>query len=218
MTDILQKITIILQNISFITKGGLTMKTMKFTLLVVMSLVTCFILNACGTKQESSADTSSQTTKSTSSATKPESQSSSVGTSSETQKENTVLSSATDKSKDSSNQQLGFNFDELAQGNFASLAGTWQNDKGDKLVIYNNGTTDKNGDIHLREVCDGLYVGDFRAKNSTGALCLLVPGGIRLPDSYSQDEAVHQVDESQDRLIIGQSSDIALHPYYRVAD
>ena len=65
---------------------------------------------------------------------------------------------------------------------------------------------------------DGLYVGDFRAKNSTGALCLLVPGGIRLPDSYSQDETVHQVDESQDRLIIGQSSDIALHPYYRVAD
>ena len=141
-----------------------------------------------------------------------------MGTSSETQKEETTPSSATDKSKDSSNQQLAFNFDELAQGNFASLAGTWQNDQGDKLVIYNNGTTDKNGDIHLREVRDGLYVGDFRAKNSTGALCLLVPGGIRLPDSYSQDEAVHQVDESQDRLIIGQSSDIALHPYYRVAD
>ena len=194
------------------------MKTIKFTLLAIITLVACFFLNACGTKKESSADTSSQTTKSTSSGTKPESQSSSVGTSSETQKEETAPSSATDKSKDSSNQQLGFNFDELAQGNFASLAGTWQNDKGDKLVIYNNGTTDKNGDIHLREVRDGLYVGDFRAKNSTGALCLLVPGGIRLPDSYSQDEAVHQVDESQDRLIIGQSSDIALHPYYRVAD
>ena len=41
---------------------------------------------------------------------------------------------------------------------------------------------------------------------------------IRLPDAYSQDEAVHQVDENQDRLIIGQSSDVALHPYYRVAN
>jgi len=204
------------------------MKTIKFTLLVVMSLVTCFILNACGNRQESTASGSSKTVQTTNSNEKSETRTSSTKekdtansnnqNAKANQKEETPPSSVADQIKDSTNQSANFNFDELAQGNFASLAGTWQNDQGDKLVIYNNGTTDKNGAIHLKEVRDGLYVGDFRAKNSSGALCLLVPGGLRLPDAYSQGEATHQVDESQDRLIIGQSSDAAQHPYYRVAN
>ena len=145
------------------------MKTIKFTLLVVISLTTCFILNACGNgnKQESATSSSSKFTQTTKSSEKSEKSStkekatanSSSQDSKASQKEDTPPSSEADQSKDSTNQQSNFNFDELAQGNFASLAGTWQNDQGDKLVIYNNGTTNKDGAILLKEIRDGLYIG-----------------------------------------------------------
>ena len=48
------------------------MKTIKFTLLVVMSLATCFILNACGNKQESATSSSSKVTQTTKSSEKAE--------------------------------------------------------------------------------------------------------------------------------------------------
>ena len=43
------------------------MKTIKFTLLVAISLTTCFILNACGNgnKQESATSSSSKVTQTT---------------------------------------------------------------------------------------------------------------------------------------------------------
>ena len=46
------------------------MKTIKFTLLVIMSLTTCFILNACGNKQESATNSSSKVTQTTKSSEK----------------------------------------------------------------------------------------------------------------------------------------------------
>ena len=48
------------------------MKTIKFTLLVVISLTTCFILNACGNgnKQESATNSSSKVTQTTKSSEK----------------------------------------------------------------------------------------------------------------------------------------------------
>ena len=48
------------------------MKTIKFTLLVVMSLATCFFLSACGNKQESATSSSSKVTQTTKSSEKSE--------------------------------------------------------------------------------------------------------------------------------------------------
>ena len=139
-----------------------------------MSLATCFFLSACGNKQESTTSSTNKVTQTTKSSEKSEAETSSTkekataNSSSQdskaSQKKIPPPSSEADQSKDSTNQQSNFNFDELAQGNFASLAGTWQNDQGDKLVIYNNGTTNKDGAILLKEIRDGLYIGEFRAK------------------------------------------------------
>ena len=214
------------------------MKRSKFILLTATALCSAFLLAACSSKPSTKVNSSStsQTSKTSSlgeSSTKPSAKQSSA--SNEAKASSTTklssdqsVSSQAEKpvenktSADSNTPTTsGIDVNALANGDFSSIAGTWQDDLGNQLVFDANGlvTLQRNNGETLNHnvIYNGHVEGDkFRADfgyNGAGSSDPLfaVPVGVALP--------LNGAPAPKEQIMLGSDAiSSAQHPYYRVAN
>ena len=221
------------------------MKRSKFILLTATALCSAFLLAACSSKPStepsSSTSQSSKISSSSKSSTKPSAKQSSASnsvTSSSTPQTSSDqgISSQAEKpvenktSADSNTPTTpanpvapvasGIDANALANGDFSSIAGTWQDDLGNQLVFDANGLvshtyrgnessdcTLTNSQVH--EGRFGAFLG-YKSGND-GASFTAIPKGAPLPDTGNENP--------KERILVGQDFTYASqHPYYRVAN
>ena len=226
------------------------MKRSKLILLTAIALCSAFLLAACSSKpsekvNSSSTSQTSQTSKTSSSgesSTKPSAKQSSASSSAtasstpQTSSDQSVSSQAEkpveNKTSADSNTSptpatpvapttSGMDINALANGDFSSIAGTWQDDLGNQLVFDANGLVTlqrNNGEILNHNVIyNGHVEGDkFRADfgyNGAGSSDPLfaVPVGVALP--------LNGAPAPKEQIMLGSDAiSSAQHPYYRVAN
>ena len=226
------------------------MKRSKLILLTATALCSAFLLAACSSKpsekvNSSSTSQTSQTSKTSSSgesSTKPSAKQSSASSSAtasstpQTSSEQSVSSQAEkpveNKTSADSNTPTtsadsntpttsGIDVNALANGDFSSIAGTWQDDLGNQLVFDANGlvTLQRNNGETLNHnvIYNGHVEGDkFRADfgyNGAGSSDPLfaVPVGVALP--------LNGAPAPKEQIMLGSDAiSSAQHPYYRVAN
>ena len=221
------------------------MKRSKFILLTATALCSAFLLAACSSKPSteasSSTSQSSKISSSRKSSTKPSAKQSSASnsvTSSSTPQTSSdqSISSQAEKPVDNktsadSNTSLtpaapvtpttsGMDVNALANGDFSSIAGTWQDDLGNQLVFDANGLVshtyrgNESSDYTLTN--SQVYEGKFGAflthkSGNQVASFTAIPKGARLYDTGSENP--------KERILVGQDFTYASqHPYYRVAN
>ena len=103
---------------------------------------------------------------------------------------------------------------------FSTVAGTWQNDLGDAVVLNNQGVVShtlngkESSDYTLLkgQVSDGSYVSTLAyTAGSSSATFLVIPEGAVLPDTGNENPKA-QIRVGQDAITASQ------HPYYRVSN
>ena len=212
------------------------MKTIKFTLLVVISLTTCFILNACGNgnKQESTTSSSSKVTQTTKSSEKSETSSTrekvTANSSSQDSKANQIDTANSSNQDANANQKddttiqtttASMDIQAIAGGDFSSVAGTWTNDLGDQLTFKADGTSVfkkndgkeiANNTLYDGKIQDGKYIVSFGyASAGSSDPLFFIPKGAPMP--FTGNEC------PKEQLQLGSDSTYAAqHPYYRVAN
>ena len=221
------------------------MKRNKLILLTATALCSAFLLAACNSKPstEASGSTSqsSKISSSSKSSTKPSakqsSASSSVTASStpQTSSDQSVSSQAEkpvdNKTSADSNTPTtpanpvapvasGMDVNALANGDFSSIAGTWQDDLGNQLVFDSNGLlshTYRGNESSDYTLVDGqIFESKYTAilANKAGhhiASFTAIPKGARLYDTGNENP--------KERILVGQDFTYASqHPYYRVAN
>ena len=214
------------------------MKRSKFILLTATALCSAFLLAACTSKPSTKVNSSStsQTFKTSSlgeSSTKPSAKQSSA--SNEAKASSTTklssdqsVSSQAEKpvenktSADSNTPTTsGIDVNALANGDFSSVAGTWQDDLGNQLVFDANGLVTlqrNNGEtLNHNAIYNGHVEGDkFRADfgyNGAGSSdpLFVVPVGVALP--------LNGAPAPKEQIMLGSDAiSSAQHPYYRVAN
>lgn len=154
------------------------------------------LLTACGTKPAIGSKGSSSAT------------SSSQEVSSSTSTASTAYS--TSASSDSSPaQETSIDIQGILAGDYASLVGTWVNDKGEALRIEADGSSDRfdasifNG----LEENEGTLVSDHYKIGGASSALTIVPVGQKLP--------FHDQIAKADSLVIGTSTEAALHAFTR---
>lgn len=213
------------------------MKRSKFILLTATALCSAFLLAACTSKPSTKVNSSStsQTFKTSSlgeSSAKPSAKQSSA--SNEAKASSTTklssdqsVSSQAEKpvenktSADSNTPTTsGIDVNALANGDFSSVAGTWQDDLGNQLVFDANGLLshtyrgNESSDYTLTN--SQVYEGKFGAflthkSGNEVASFTAIPKGARLYDTGSGNP--------KERILVGQDFTYASqHPYYRVAN
>ena len=222
------------------------MKRSKFILLTATALCSAFLLAACSSKPSTKVNSSStsQTSKTSSlgeSSAKPSAKQSSASnsvTSSSTPQTSSdqSISSQAEKpvenktSADSNTSPTpaapvtpttsGMDVNALANGDFSSIAGTWQDDLGNQLVFDANGLVshtyrgNESSDYTLTN--SQVYEDKFGAflthkSGNQVASFTAIPKGARLYDTGSENP--------KERILVGQDLTYASqHPYYRVAN
>ena len=213
------------------------MKRSKFILLTATALCSAFLLAACSSKPStdpsSSTSQSSKISSSSKSSTKPSAKQSSASnsvTSSSTPQTSSDqgISSQAEKPVDNNTPAdsntpttSGMDVNALANGDFSSIAGTWQDDLGNQLVFDANGLVTlqrNNGEtLNHNAIYNGHVEGDkFRADfgyNGAGSSDPLfaVPVGVALP--------LNGAPAPKEQIMLGSDAiSSAQHPYYRVAN
>ena len=202
------------------------MQKLLFTSIALISSV--FLLISCGKQQDkklSQSSSSSQTVQTSKSDVKSEAkvvQSASqdetdvASASSEAQPKNETKSDT----KDPATPAAGIDVNALAAGDFSTVAGTWQNDLGDVIVLNNQGVVShtlngkESSDYTLLkgQVSDGSYVSTLAyTAGSSSATFLVIPEGAVLPDTGNENPK-SQIRVGQDAITASQ------HPYYRVSN
>lgn len=221
------------------------MKRSKFILLIATVLCSAFLLAACSSKPSTEASSStSQSSKisssskaSTESSTKQSSASNEAKASSTTklssdqsvsiQAEKPVGNKTSADSNTSPTPATpvtpttsGIDVNALANGDFSSIAGTWQDDLGNQLVFDANGLVshtyrgNESSDYTLTN--SQVYEDKFGAflthkSGNEVASFTAIPKGARLYDTGSENP--------KERILVGQDFTYASqHPYYRVAN
>lgn len=175
---------------------------MKKTVVLLASLA---LLAAC--KAEKPAETSSKTP----------STSKTSRTSSSTSRQNSSSSSSEEVVEDTPLTILPMNVDQISQGDYTSIMGTWRNAAGYELTF--NATGLASSDREMGEYGDfssGVFTIGVHAPTGGFAL-LMIPAGQAIPESQFA-EGSDTSDNSKDRLVGTQSLLLAssLDPYYRV--
>ena len=223
------------------------MKRSKFILLTATALCSAFLLAACSSKPSTKVNSSStsQTSKTSSlgeSSAKPSAKQSSASNeakassttklSSDQSVSSQVEKPVDNKTSADSNTSLtpaapvapttsGMDINALANGDFSSITGTWQDDLGNQLVFDANGLVTlqrNNGEtLNHNAIYNGHVEGDkFRADfgyNGAGSSDPLfaVPVGVALP--------LNGAPAPKEQIMLGSDAiSSAQHPYYRVAN
>ena len=214
------------------------MKRSKFILLTATALCSAFLLAACSSKPSTKVNSSStsQTSKTSSlgeSSTKPSAKQSSASNeakassttkfSSDQSVSSQAEKSVENKTSADSNTPTtsGIDVNALANGDFSSVAGTWQDDLGNQLVFDANGLVTlqrNNGEtLNHNAIYNGHVEGDkFRADfgyNGAGSSdpLFVVPVGVALP--------LNGAPAPKEQIMLGSDAiSSAQHPYYRVAN
>ncbi|KAA0963431.1 hypothetical protein FXF62_08970 [Streptococcus cristatus] len=221
------------------------MKRSKFILLTATALCSAFLLAACSSKPSteasSSTSQSSKISSSSKSSTKPSAKQSSASNeakASSTTKPSSDQSVSSQAEKPVENKTSadsntpttpatpvapttsGMDVNALANGDFSSIAGTWQDDLGNQLVFDANGLLshtyrgNESSDYTLTN--SQVYEGKFGAflthkSGNEVASFTAIPKGARLYDTGSENP--------KERILVGQDFTYASqHPYYRVAN
>ena len=221
------------------------MKRSKLILLTATALCSAFLLAACSSKPSTEASSStsqrSKISSSIKSSTKPSAKQSSASNSvtssstSQTSSDQSVSSQAEkpveNKTSADSNTPTtpatpvapttsGMDVNALANGDFSSIAGTWQDDLGNQLVFDANGLLshtyrgNESSDYTLTN--SQVYEGKFGAflthkSGNEVASFTAIPKGARLYDTGSENP--------KERILVGQDFTYASqHPYYHVAN
>ena len=116
------------------------------------------------------------------------------------------------KSASTSKKSSGMNIQEIQNGDFSSIAGTWKNGKGWTLVFDGNGSADQvflNGEnmlINRIQPTDNHLSGGFSNPKDKvgGAIIRFIPAGVTLP-VYVEQKA-DPSDSGKDRIWAGQSA------------
>ena len=217
------------------------MKRSKLILLTATALCSAFLLAACSSKSSTKVNSSStsqtsqisKTSSSGESSTKPSAKQSSASNeakassttklSSDQSVSSQVEKPVDNKTSADSNTPTtsGIDVNALANGDFSSIAGTWQDDLGNQLVFDANGlvTLQRNNGETLNHnvIYNGHVEGDkFRADfgyNGAGSSdpLFVVPVGVALP--------LNGAPAPKEQIMLGSDAiSSAQHPYYRVAN
>ena len=204
------------------------MKNAKLMFLATALASSIILLGACSKQQEkqTSQNSSSSQTVQTS---KSDSKSEAKAVQSASQDETDIASASSEAepknetksdTKDPATPAAGIDDNALAAGDFSTVAGTWQNDLGDVIVLNNQGVVShtlngkESSDYTLLkgQVSDGSYVSTLAyTAGSSSATFLVIPEGAVLPDIGNENPKA-QIRVGQDAITASQ------HPYYRVAD
>ena len=225
------------------------MKRSKLILLTATALCSTFLLVACSSKPSTKVNSSStsqtsqisKTSSSGESSTKPSAKQSSASNeakASSTTKPSSDQSVSRQAEKPVENKTSadsntpttpanpvapvasGIDVNALANGDFSSIAGTWQDDLGNQLVFDANGLVshtyrgNESSDYTLTN--SQVYEGKFGAflthkSGNEVASFTAIPKGARLYDTGSENP--------KERILVGQDFTYASqHPYYRVAN
>ena len=212
------------------------MKRSKLILLTATALCSAFPLAACSSKPSTEASSSttqsSKISNSSKTSTKPSAKQSSASNeakASSTNKPSSDQSVSSQAEKPVDNKTSadsntpttsGMDVNALANGDFSSIAGTWQDDLGNQLVFDANGLLshtyrgNESSDYTLTN--SQVYEGKFGAflthkSGNEVASFTAIPKGARLYDTGSENP--------KERILVGQDFTYASqHPYYRVAN
>ena len=225
------------------------MKRSKLILLTATALCSAFLLAACSSKPSTKVNSSStsqtsqisKTSSSGESSTKPSAKQSSASNESKASSTTKLssdqsVSSQAEKPVDNKTSAdsntpttpanpvtpvaSGMDVNALANGDFSSIAGTWQDDLGNQLAFDANGLLshtyrgNESSDYILTN--SQVYEGKFGAflthkSGNEVASFTAIPKGARLYDTGSENP--------KERILVGQDFTYASqHPYYRVAN
>ena len=204
------------------------MKNAKLMFLATALASSIVLLGACSKQQEkqTSQNSSSSQTVQTS---KLDSKSEAKAVQSASQDETNVASVSSEAqpknetkfdTKDPATPATSIDVNALAAGDFSTVAGTWQNDLGDVIVLNNQGVVShtlngkESSDYTLLkgQVSDGSYVSTLAyTAGSSSATFLVIPEGAVLPDTGNENPKA-QIRVGQDAITASQ------HPYYRVSN
>ena len=212
------------------------MKCSKLILLTATALCSAFLLAACSSKPSTEANSSttqsSKISSSSKTSTKPSAKQSSASNeakASSTNKPSSDQSVSSQAEKPVDNKTSadsntpttsGMDVNALANGDFSSIAGAWQDDLGNQLVFDANGLVshtyrgNESSDYTLTN--SQVYEGKFGAflthkSGNEVASFTAIPKGARLYDTGSENP--------KERILVGQDFTYASqHPYYRVAN
>lgn len=111
-------------------------------------------------------------------------------------------SSKTSESSTRSSQEVEkMNISELVDGNFASIQGTWQNDKGEQLVFNENGLVSAEYEFGGASLTDySTAAGGVYGGQTGGFLLEFIPSGVKIADRENFKDSS---DTSRDRLWAG---------------
>ena len=204
------------------------MKNAKLMFLATALTSSIILLGACSKqqdKQTSQSNSSSQTVQTSKSDSKSEAkavpsaspdETDAASVSSEAQPKNETKSDT----KAPATPATSIDVNALAAGDFSTVAGTWQNDLGDAIVLNNQGVVShtlngkESSDYTLLkgQVSDGSYVSTLAyTAGSSSATFLVIPEGAVLPDIGNENPKA-QIRVGQDAITASQ------HPYYRVSN
>lgn len=212
------------------------MKCSKLILLTATALCSAFLLAACSSKPSTEANSSttqsSKISSSSKTSTKPSAKQSSASNeakASSTNKPSSDQSVSSQAEKPVDNKTSadsntpttsGMDVNALANGDFSSIAGAWQDDLGNQLVFDANGLLshtyrgNESSDYVLTN--SQVYEGKFGAflthkSGNEVASFTAIPKGARLYDTGNENP--------KERILVGQDFTYASqHPYYRVAN
>ena len=160
----------------------------KYRLLLLLSAL-LFFLGACGDKKQETGSESKESTVR---------QSKDSAATIETKK----VESSSDKK-----EKTKMDIEAIAQGDYSSVAGVWQDDKGNKLVFDQNGLVSNEYESYGLSLTDyGTVSGGVYGGITGGFLMEFIPAGLTIDDQTDENGEVvfhDDSDASKDRLWTG---------------